>query len=348
MIGAGGMAGGWIRHFLPTFRERVQIVGLVDVRVEPLTASGDFLGLPADRCFSDYRAAIDAVEADLAVVVIPPAHHTDVVNACLEAGLDVLCEKPIADTWDKCLAMLACQRRTGHKVQIIQNYRYTTRIQTFKQQLTNERFGRVNYLVGRFAADYRKRGAWGMFRHEIEHSLLIEGAVHHFDQLRNLAGADCLRLAGVDWNPPWSSFDGESSGLYVFWFGNDVRGLYEGNCSEAGWQTSWHQEYYRAECEGGAVILDRDNTVRLLEHTGGGKVTVADVADVPAKYGSGHEVQIEQFLDWREGGFVPETVLAENLKTAAMLFAAVEASRTGAAIEVAEMVRQAPAAGPGA
>ncbi|MBI2298251.1 MAG: Gfo/Idh/MocA family oxidoreductase [Armatimonadetes bacterium] len=340
MIGAGGMAGAWIRSFLPTFAERLEVVGLVDVNEAPLSQSGDFLKLPADRRFTDYRRALDAVEADFAIIVVPPAHHTDIANACMTAGLDVLCEKPVADTWEKCLAMVAAQKQTGKKVQIIQNYRYTERILTFKDVLTSGRVGRLNYLLGRFAADYRVRNAWGKFRHEIPHALLVEGSVHHFDQLRNLAGGDCLTLAGFDWNPSWSSFDGESSGLYVMRFDSDVRGLYEGNCNEVGWQTSWHQEYYRAECEGGAVILDADNRVRVMEHTGGAHYTVADVPAIRPPL-QGHQAQIGQFLDWLDGGAAPETVLSDNMKTAAMLFAAIEASETGRTIDVAAKAAEA-------
>jgi predicted dehydrogenase len=40
-----------------------------------------------------------------------------------------------------------------------------------------------------------------MFRHEMQHGLLIEGGIHHLDQLRNLCGADCQTITGWDWNP---------------------------------------------------------------------------------------------------------------------------------------------------
>src|SRR5215211_2781464 len=74
----------------------------------------------------------------------------------------------------------------------------------------------------RYASDYRERGAWGMFRHEMRHGLLIEGGIHHLDQLRNLCDADCQTISGWDWNPglvrgetgAWQSsdaFDGEAS-----------------------------------------------------------------------------------------------------------------------------------------
>lgn len=344
MIGAGGMAGAWIRTFLPSFADRLEVVALVDVNPEPLAASGDFLGLPADRRFADYRRALDAVSADLAIIVIPPQFHTAVANACMEAGLDVLCEKPIADTWESCLEMLACQRRTGRKVQIIQNYRYTQRIMTLKGVITSGRVGRLNYLVGRYAPDYRVKGAWGLWRHEMPaHALLIEGSVHHLDQMRNLSSGDCLLLAGFDWNMPWTSFASQSTGLYVMAMSSGVHALYEGNNNEAGWQNNWHREYYRAECEAGAVVLDNDNQVRILEHTGGGRLTITEVEPVQPEFPDGHRMQVHQFLNWIDGGPEPETVLADNIKTAAMLFAAIEASDTRQMIDVAAKAAEADA-----
>jgi predicted dehydrogenase len=60
----------------------------------------------------------------------------------------------------------------------------------------------------------------------MQHGLLIEGGIHHLDQLRNLCGADCQTIAGWDWNPghargetaTWrtsDAFDGEACALLV-------------------------------------------------------------------------------------------------------------------------------------
>lgn len=341
MIGAGGMAKGWLRRFMPNFSDRLRVVGLVDVNGEALAESGDFLELPAERRFDDTRGALDAVEADAAFIVVPPAFHTPLTVACLEAGLDVLCEKPISDTWDGCLEMLAAKRRTGRKVQIIQNYRDTPRVQTVRSVLSDGRLGALHYLYGRFAADYRVRGAWGMWRHSLKHSLLLEGAVHHFDQLRHLSGGDCRTIAGFDWNPAGSSFDHESSALFVMLMDGDVRAVYEGNNSEGGWQNSWHREYYRAECQAGAVLVDSDDQVKVLEHDpkAGLRETVLD--PVRTAWPDGHSVQIDRFLTWRDGGPQPPTVLDDNLKSAAMLFAAIRASETGQVVDVAAMAAEA-------
>lgn len=66
MIGAGGMAGRWIRDFWAPFRdqERMTFTGLVDVNPSALREAGDWLGLPEGARFEDVRAAFGAVEAD--------------------------------------------------------------------------------------------------------------------------------------------------------------------------------------------------------------------------------------------------------------------------------------------
>jgi predicted dehydrogenase len=104
----------------------------------------------------------------------------------------------------------------------------------------------------------------------MQHGLLIEGGIHHLDQLRNLCGADCQTIAGWDWNPghvrsetaAWRSsdaFDGEACALFVLRMTNGSFASYEGNNLESGKTNSWYGEYYRLKCEGGAAVLDRDH-----------------------------------------------------------------------------------------
>jgi len=338
IIGAGGMAGGYVRTFFPQFADRMEVVGLVDINAEPLNASGDFLGLEPSCRFAQMEEAFDSIAADFCCIVIPPACHKQAVLLAAAHKMDILSEKPIADSWEDCVAIYRAGRDAGIKMQVVQNYRYNATMRTVKEVIATQRLGRLNYLMGRFAADYRVRGAWGMFRHEIPHGLLIEGSVHHFDMLRHLSGGDCEQIAGWDWNPPWSSFDGESSGHFLGKMTNGVIVNYEGNCNEAGVQNSWHQEMYRAECEGGAVTIDRDLVVRTWEKL----PRTMRMEEVPLQKPTyeGHLAIIDQFLTWKEGGAAPETVIEDNLKSAAMLFGAIRASEQNAVVDVAAMVRE--------
>jgi predicted dehydrogenase len=336
MLGAGGMASAWIRHFFPNFRDRMEIAGLVDIRSDVLNAQGDFLGLPANRRFTSTAEAFDKVEADFCTIVTPPSFHREAVLLATARKMDILSEKPIADTWEASVDILHAARQAGVRMQIVQNYRFTPRILTFQKALRDGRIGRLNYMAARFAQDARRRGAWGAFRHEMLHPLLIEGSIHHFDQLRNLIGANCRHIAGMEWRPEQDSFAGEPCALLVMRFENEVRAQYEGTALAAGKENSWHQEFYRAEGEEGALVLDSDHVVRVLKRSPGG-LLVEDLPMERPRY-EGHNAIIDQFLTWLEGGPEPPTQIEDNIRSLAMVFGAIRASETGQTVDVAAMV----------
>ncbi|HIG47827.1 MAG TPA: Gfo/Idh/MocA family oxidoreductase [candidate division Zixibacteria bacterium] len=339
MIGAGGMASGWIRHFYPRFGDRHEIVALVDVNPDVLNEAGDFLGLPANRRYTDMETAFTEVEADYCTIVIPPAYHKDAVMLAVDKKMDILSEKPIADTWAACIDIYKAVKQAGIKMHVIQNYRYTKRMLTMRQVLRDGTLGRINYIMGRFAADYQAYGAWGAFRHEIPHSLLVEGAVHHFDMLRNLSGGDCRTIGGWEWNTPWSSFRGECCAMYVMDMTNGVKASYEGSGMASATQNTWHREYYRAECEGGAVAIGRDGITRIYRHATGTGIRMEDVKPIVPEY-DGHQWLINEFLEWLDGGSAPDTCLNHNIKSVAMVFGAIEASKTSTTVNVEEMVEK--------
>ena len=154
MIGAGGMARGWIRRFFPCFTERSEIVALVDVDEVALNEQGDFLDLPKEARFTDIRTAFARTEADYCTIVTPPWVHRRCVEAACRHRMPILTEKPIADTWKDVAAIYRAVKRAGVKCTVIQNYRYDATMFTFREVLRSRRLGRLNYIMGRYQADY--------------------------------------------------------------------------------------------------------------------------------------------------------------------------------------------------
>jgi predicted dehydrogenase len=348
MIGVGGMARHWINSVWANQRDRMEIVALLDVNDELLRDAGETLGVPPSRQFTDAGQAFATADADCCCVVSPPQFHRQAVELACTRGMHILSEKPIADSWESCAAIYRMVRMAGVKMMVTQNYRYTSRILTLKKAV--QELGPVNYAVCRYASDYRRPLSWGApFRHEMAHSLLVEASIHHFDQLRNLTGADCQILAGFEWHPGQlrggadryrgsDSFAGETNGLFLMQMTGAVFGSYEGNNLATGKTNSWHSEYYRVECEGGAAVLDVDHVVRIEQRGAGGTLQVRDVRGEQPRW-EGHHAVGAQFLDWLDGGEAPATVLQDNIKSAAMLFAAVEAGATKRMVDVAAKVR---------
>jgi predicted dehydrogenase len=341
MIGAGGMAEAWIHSILPQFGDRLQIVGLVDVSQAALAASGDFLELGSAHRFTNLQTAFDVVEADFCVVVIPAAFHAAAAVQAAKRGLAILCEKPLADTWAACREIYQAVRAANVKMQVVQNYRYRGSMLAMRAVLHSEQLGRINYLVSRFGDDCREYNTWQR-RHELPNAMLMDGAAHHFDMLRNLTGGDCAWMTALEWNPAWSSSTGEFCALCLMLMSNDTRATYEGNATAAGEQNTWHQEYYRAECEDGSVTVGSDQIVRIHRHTRGQGVVTQEVR-APLPRHEGHAWIVSEFLDWLDDGPLPATALDDNMRTAAMIFGAIESARTRQTVDVEDMLKKAVA-----
>ncbi len=339
MVGAGGMAANWIRSLLPQFAERLEIVGLVDVTAAALATSGDFLGLRPEPRFTDMRTAFANVDADCCVVAVPALFHAQAIVLAAERNLPVLCEKPLAADWDGCCEAYRAAKRAELKVQVVQNYRYRAPMLAMRAVLRGGELGRINYIVSRWADDCREYDSWPR-RHELPHAVLMDAAAHHFDMLRNLSGADCARITALEWNPPWSSSRGEFCALCVMRMTSDTRATYEGNATAAGEQNTWRRDYYRAECEAGSVTVGLDQIVRIHRHRRDrGLLTEEVPAPVPPR--EAHVWIVNEFLEWLDDGPPPETTLEDNMRTAAMIFGAIESARTGQTVDVEQMVSSA-------
>ena len=332
MIGGSGMAGGWIRNFVDNFSDRIKIIGLADVLPDVLAQQGEALGLNENQLFSDFNEACATVKADFCGVATPPPFHSPAAIAAMENGMPVICEKPIADTLEAAKAMVNTAQKTGLPCAIIQNYRYARNKQELVRIREEERLGRLQHIVGRYACDYRRYQSWGKaWRHDMDFSLLFEGSVHHLDMLRFLSGGDCETLVGFGWNPEWSSFKHFSSGLYLMQMDNGVHTCYEGNSSAAGIVNCWHNEHYRAEFEEGCVEIEGEAQVTI--HRVGQAPEIYEAPEIPR---FGHEHLFDEFINWLDGGQPSATRIEDNIKSFALVIAAMETSVDGQTKRIAD------------
>ena len=96
-IGVGGNAAGHLRRFsvMPEF----DLIGMADPSDESIGAArSNVPGLNAVPAYADWRDLLAAVDLDAVLVSTPHTLHHEHVMGALNAGLHVLCEKPLAHT----------------------------------------------------------------------------------------------------------------------------------------------------------------------------------------------------------------------------------------------------------
>ena len=331
LIGAGGWSREhWIDIVLPDFQDKIEIVGLVDLKSEILKDSGKKLNLPSHLLFTDPIHAFENIKADFCIVVVPPSAHKEIYKLAVNKKMNILSEKPISDNLADIIETYKLLKKSKIKMAVTQNYRYESPILTLKSVLERGRLGRIDYIVSRYASDYRKPRSWDVGSvYEMENPLLFEGSVHHFDMIRSLSKSDVKNIAGSTWNPDWSTFKSNSNALFIMEMENGIKAVYEGSSNAARFINRWHQEYYRVECEKGSVVVDRgDRIVRVYSRSRNGTQQIEEIISLPALK-TGHHLILNKFLEWLDGGSAPETNIDDNIKSALVVFAAAKASKSG-------------------
>lgn len=124
---------------------RIQVVGLVNRSPERRQAVSAETGVPGFATLEELLAAVP-VRPRLAVISTANATHKDFAIACLKAGLDVFCEKPMAMTLDDCQAMLAEEKTSGRSLQIAFEYRYGSVTRRLHELIRQGFFGELTCL----------------------------------------------------------------------------------------------------------------------------------------------------------------------------------------------------------
>jgi predicted dehydrogenase len=325
-VGVGGFGDTWLEA-LQQLDGAARIGALVDRDPAALEAAAARAGVDLRHCFTDLEAALAAGLADMALVVVPPEAHRAVAVECLEAGLPVLVEKPLAGTRADCLALVEAAQRTGRELAVSQNYRYRRPIETARRVLASGRLGALGQGRVEFRLHYDFRGT---FREHMEHPLVLDMAVHHFDLIRFVSGLEATRVNAHTWNPPWSQFANDASAVCLFEMETGARIVYEGSWHPRGQFTDWNCRWL-LECEHGYLIVDRD------------RVALSADTDPHAPPEPGHELEVPlaplaledqaavltDFIAAVSAGRPAPTTATDNLRTIEMVLGAVEAARNG-------------------
>ena len=102
VVGLGNISGAHLRQYAQ--RSDTDLVAGADVRDEALRAAEDEYGL---RGFGDWRAMLDDAKPHVVSICTPPVLHPEMTIECLQRGIHVLCEKPLAATVAGAQSMVA-------------------------------------------------------------------------------------------------------------------------------------------------------------------------------------------------------------------------------------------------
>ena len=184
LVGTGHRGSGtWGRELMQQCSDIVEMVGLCDTNSKRCQVARKMIGVEAPT-FGDLDTMLRQTKPDLLIVTTRDAvHHQQIIRG-LEFGCEVLTEKPMTNTAEKCQQILDAEKKTRGKLTVGFNYRYSPTARKLKELLMNGAVGEVAsvdfhwYLDTKHGADYFRR--WHALR-EWSNTLYLHKATHHFD-----------------------------------------------------------------------------------------------------------------------------------------------------------------------
>jgi predicted dehydrogenase len=334
LAGCGAMSKAWLDAAAQV--AQLQIVGLVDVEMSRAQARADEFGLKQAHVGNDIAMALDATNALMVFDVTPPQARIDLVRTALSCGAHVLTEKPMAASLDEAREIILLAKAAKRIHAVVQNRRYVANVRRIRRFLDSGALGKTTSIH----CDFFVAPHFGGFREEMDHVLLLDMAIHTFDAARFIANADAYRVFCREWEPSGSWFKNGSSALAVFDFAGDVTFTYRGSWSAKGFKTSWESQW-RIICEHGTLLWDgyEDLQVEIATSEREGLFDIVAQMTVPElnprdRIG-GHIGVIQDFIKAIGDGGEPETNGKDNFKSLAMVFGAIESSKTGNTVRIA-------------
>lgn len=317
IIGCGGIANN--KH-MPSLKKTgmAEMVAFCDIIESRAIAAKEKFGTPDAKVYTDYKELLADKSIAVVHVCTPNRSHSFITVDALEAGKDVMCEKPMAINATEAKKMLDAAKRTGRLLTIGYQSRQRADSRYLKGEVEDGTLGEIYYAK---ATAIRRRSVptWGVFLNEYEQGggPLIDIGTHALDltlwMMDNYKPKMCVGTTyhklgklppdlqgnawGV-WDPDKMTVEDSAFGFVVMENGASI-------CLEASWALNYAdpREAVTTLCgtKGGA---DMNDGLRINGVKGGRRyLTNIDLSSGGAAYfeGNGNEdmatLEARQWLD---------------------------------------------------
>ena len=230
LIGCGRIAVNHIKAVVNNGLELVAVCDLVPEHIDILFEKTGYTGTPAR--YTDYRQMLsEHPELELAAIATDSGVHAEIALACLDAGLHVIVEKPMAMSMADADRIIDRARETGRKVAVCHQNRFNLAVQRMRTALDQGRFGRLSHgsvhvRWNRNRAYYEQapwRGRWAS-----DGGALMNQCIHGIDLLRWMMGDEVEEVYGQTRQQFHDYLECEDIGMAVLKFRNGAIATIEG------------------------------------------------------------------------------------------------------------------------
>lgn len=183
LVGAGGIARSYMQVFAEL--EDAAIIGVADTDVGAAARLADDLGARAAGSLDELLANVDL---DGVIVCTPPNSHPEIALAAINAGIGVLCEKPLAIGIDAAREMVAAAAVGGVPFTMATKFRFVDDVVGARELVQSGVVGDIIQLENTFASRVDMAGRWNSNPSVSGGGVLIDNGTHSVDIARYFLG----------------------------------------------------------------------------------------------------------------------------------------------------------------
>ena len=181
VIGVGTMGAHHVRVFGELDgAELVAIADTSEERLAELERQGSV------RAYGDYREMLAEERLEAVSIAVPTRQHLDVALACIEQGVPLLVEKPLAASVDECLQLRDAAIGAGVPLMAGHIERFNPGVVELKKRIEQGEAGRLIQIQARRVGPF--------FPRERDVGVVQDLATHDIDVLRHLVACEIDRV----------------------------------------------------------------------------------------------------------------------------------------------------------
>jgi UDP-N-acetyl-2-amino-2-deoxyglucuronate dehydrogenase len=231
LIGCGRIATNHIKAVVNNKLELVAVCDVVESQMENLLAKHGLEKNPDIKRYTDYRQMLAENEVELVGIATESGAHAGIALYCIEHGVNVIIEKPIAMSIDDAQKIIDAAEAHHVKVAACHQNRFNVAIQKTRKALESGRLGKLSHgsIHVRWNRDksyYDQaswRGTWAQ-----DGGALMNQCIHGIDLLRWMMGDEVEEVYGATRQQYHHYLQAEDIGMAVLKFKNGAIGTIEG------------------------------------------------------------------------------------------------------------------------
>ena len=278
--------------------------------------------------YTDFREMLARADIDAVCIVTTSSEHCWQIEAALDAGKHVFCEKPLGIDLEQCrIAEAAVERHPELTFMLGFMRRYDESYAYAKRRIDAGEIG-TPYLVKATGIDPEAAVEGAIRFAKNSGGIFLDMAIHDIDLCRWFLGSEpteVYAMGATFKHPEFREAGDDETGVAVYKFANGAMGmLHVGRTAAHG----YHVETEIVGTEGSIRIsgVPRKNLATLY---GPGGVLTECVGSFPERFAQAYLTEVEEFVDCVLHGRKPGVTVYDGTRSTAIGYATVQAWKTG-------------------